>query len=474
MGYVVFHIRKAKGNDSRMTAHIERTVDPKNADKNLTHLNKELIEFPEGVTNRTRAIQYRIETAGIKRKITKDQVRVMRINLSGTHEDMKRIMAEGRINEWCKDSINYLKKEFGEKNVVSAVLHMDEKTPHIHASIVPIVEGERRKAKAEQDNGKRKYKTKSKNTVRLCADDVMTKDNLERFQDTYAEAMAKYGLQRGIRGSEAKHVTTSEFYRNVFEQAEKAKIERDLFEQQKNEKEQAVKELQFKEQEEAMRLADLQQKIGGKESELEEKEKQLRQVKDEIVKTGFEKTAKEAGKGILEGMGRLMGNPKAKKLEEEVSILNSNIENLKVEKENVEKETKTIIAQKNKEIAEKDELIDSQRTKMDRLFESMSILKDFEFIVRLCETIKIPLQIVKQILSGQKVAYSGELYSPEHKQNVEAKEAVVSIARDKEKKPCLAIDGVYYVDWFREQKKKFLQSIGVKVNEKKQQRGLGR
>lgn len=53
---------------------------------------------------------------------------------------------------------------------------------------------------------------------------------------------------------------------------------------------------------------------------------------------------------------------------------------------------------------------DSQRTKMDRLFESMPALKDFEFIVRLCETIKIPLQIVKQILSGQKAAYSGELY----------------------------------------------------------------
>lgn len=117
---------------------------------------------------------------------------------------------------------------------------------------------------------------------------------------------------------------------------------------------------------------------------------------------------------------------------------------------------------------------DSQRTKMDRLFESMPALKDFEFIVRLCETIKIPLQIVKQILSGQKAAYSGDLYSPEHKQNVEAKEAVVSIARDKEKKQCLAIDDIYYVDWFREQKKKFLQSIGVKIKEPKQQKGLGR
>lgn len=474
MGYVVFHMNKAKGNDSRMTAHIERTVDPKNANKELTHLNRELIEFPEGITNRTQAIQHRIETAGIKRKITKDQVRVMRVNLSGSPEDMERIVAEGRIEEWAKDSVDYLKKELGEKNVVSAVLHMDEKTPHIHAAVIPIVQGERRKAKAEKDNGKRKYKKKSKDTVRLCADDIMTPDNLTRFQDTYAQAMAKYGLKRGVRGSDARHVTTGEYYRNVFEQAENAKIERDLFEQQKIEKEQAVRELQLKEQEEVVRLADLQQKIDTKELDLKEKEKQLRQVKDEVVKMGFEKTAKETGKGILEGMGRLIGNPKAKKLEEERDVLKGNIASMETEKENITKEAKSIIAQKNQEIAEKDELINSQQTKMDRLFESMPILKDFEFIIRVCERIKVPFQIVKQILSGQKVAYSGELYSPEHKQSFEAKEAVVSIARDREKKPCLAIDGIYYVDWFREKKKKFLQSIGVKVSESKQKKRMGR
>lgn len=76
MGYVVLHFNKAKGNEARMTKHIERSVDPPNVDKSRTHLNRELIEFPSGVTNRTQAIQHRIKTAGIKRKITSDQVRV--------------------------------------------------------------------------------------------------------------------------------------------------------------------------------------------------------------------------------------------------------------------------------------------------------------------------------------------------------------------------------------------------------------
>jgi hypothetical protein len=52
---------------------------------------------------------------------------------------MKRILSEGRIDEWCKDNLDYFRKGFGEKNIVSAVLHLDEKTPHIHIALVPVV-----------------------------------------------------------------------------------------------------------------------------------------------------------------------------------------------------------------------------------------------------------------------------------------------------------------------------------------------
>ena len=463
MGYVVLHMSKAKGNDSRMTAHIERTIDPKNADKSRTYLNRELVEFPERVSNRTQAIQHRIETAKIKRKITKDQVRVIRINLSGSPEEMKCIESEGRIDEWCKDNLDYLKKEFGEKNIVSAVLHMDEKTPHIHASIVPIVEGARRKAKEG---------TKKKNTIRLCADDIMTKTKLEGYQDSYAEAMAKYGLQRGIRGSDAKHVTTAEFYRDVFEQAENAKIERDFLQQQNEEKQQAVAELQQKEQEEAQRLANLHQSIIQKESELEVKKKQLREVKNEVIQVGFEKTAKEAGKGILEGVTKLMGNPKVKKLEAEIEGLNSDISTLEREKEEVLKSAKTIISQKEKEIAEKDKLINSQSSKLNKLFDSIPILKDYDFIIRLCEKIKIPFDIIKQIFSGKTVPYTGELYSPEHEQNFKSDGALLSIGKSKDNKPLLAINGIYYAQWFKDQKNKFLEKLGINPNEQKRSRGI--
>ena len=52
------------------------------------------------------------------------------------------------------------------------ILHMDEKTLHIHATIVPIVTGERRKAQKEEQNGKKKYRKKSTQDVSELAEQL--------------------------------------------------------------------------------------------------------------------------------------------------------------------------------------------------------------------------------------------------------------------------------------------------------------
>ena len=155
----------------------------------------------------------RLETDAL-RKITPDQVRAIRIVLSGTHEDMVRVQDESWLNEWCDDNLQWLHRTFGRENTVSAVLHMEEHTPHIHATVVPIVTGERRKAKKKQTEGKRTYRKKA-NVVRLYADDLLTHERLVAYHDSYAAAMTKYGLQRGVRGSEARHTTTAQYYRDL-------------------------------------------------------------------------------------------------------------------------------------------------------------------------------------------------------------------------------------------------------------------
>ena len=71
--------------------------------------------------------------------------------LTGTHANMEQMEQMGRLDEWCQDNLDWLRKTYGTDNVVSAVLHMDEETPHIHATIVPIVQTERKKQKGGAD-----------------------------------------------------------------------------------------------------------------------------------------------------------------------------------------------------------------------------------------------------------------------------------------------------------------------------------
>ena len=78
-----------------------------------------------------------------------------------------------------QEHLDWIKETFGEENLVSAVLHMDEKTPHLHATIVPIVTGERRKAK--KDSNPLIYKKKNSNANRLCADDIMARNKLKHY-----------------------------------------------------------------------------------------------------------------------------------------------------------------------------------------------------------------------------------------------------------------------------------------------------
>ena len=95
--YAVCHLQRGSGNDSGMSCHIERKdakgkkYVPDNADAGRTHLNRELVRFPEGVSNRTEAIQHRIDTAGLRRKVGKNQTKAIRVILTGTHEQMMEI-----------------------------------------------------------------------------------------------------------------------------------------------------------------------------------------------------------------------------------------------------------------------------------------------------------------------------------------------------------------------------------------------
>ena len=419
MGYISIQINKAKGSaDTGASDHIERKTTPKNADLTRTHLNRELVDFPDGVTDRTGAINHRIRTAGIKRKITPDQVRAIRIVLSGTHEDMARMQDEGRLGEWCYDNLQWLHRTFGRENTVSAVLHMDEHTPHIHATVVPIVTGERRKAKRKQTEGKRTYRKKA-NAVRLCADDLLTRERLVAYHDSYAAAMAKYGLQRGIRGSEARHTTTAQYYRDL--------------KRQTGELEANVQQLQ---------------------TERQQAEQKLDEVKQGIKSEKLEAAKTEAKAALVAKVGSLLGGGKLKAEREGFQQRIAELENKNAR---LEQYIKQMEREHQAQCIKFSEYID----KVKRYFPHVDKLLP---LIDFCRnTLHFSEQIIQELCKLKKVNLKGDFYSPEFNRKFHAEGAAFSFEEDKSRtgRFHICVNNIPLVQWFRQKAHEWRNGLGL-------------
>lgn len=119
-------------------------------------------------------------------KMRKDAVVAIETVVSASPEffdsiekDRTKLAQNPKFKKWVLDTQVWMKKEWGD-NVVDAVLHMDESTPHIHFLTVPLV------------------------NQRLCAKEFLAIGVMQRHQSQYAAAMAPHGLQRGIPVVETK------------------------------------------------------------------------------------------------------------------------------------------------------------------------------------------------------------------------------------------------------------------------------
>ena len=435
MGFFSLDIKKAKGtSDTTQSDHIERKIIPKNADPTRTHLNRVLVEYPDGVHGRDEAIAHRLNTAGIKRKITHDQVRVVRVVLSGTHEDMMNIQEKGKLDGWCSDSIQWLQATFGKDNVVAAHLHMDEKTPHIHAAVVPIVTGERRKAKKEQENGKRKYRKKS-DTVRLCADDLFNRQTLIAYHDNYARVMAKYGLQRGVRGSEARHTSTTQYYRDIKKKNDTLDVENKRLQEQKAEAEQ-----------------------------------ELKRAKKEVQTEKLKGAATIAAINIAESVGSLFGSNKVKVLERRNEDLQDRILELEEDARQREyqqakqmQEIKTTYEQQNSKLSEFVDFVKRYFPYVEKLMPTIKFLRD---------TLNFGDAVIRKLCMFKEVSIKGELYSREFNQHFRADKTICSLKEDKEGNFNLNIDGVSHVSWFRRKRDEWREAMGIPESRQTQNRKM--
>ena len=108
------------------------------------------------------------------------------------------------IEQWALDMYRFACEQWGEDNIVGFYVHLDEKCPHIHCSVLPITE---------------KGKLSHKKVFHGESKEAMAK-HLLYLHDELAKVNAKWGLERGsdIRKTGAKHCSPEEYRRQLAQQ----------------------------------------------------------------------------------------------------------------------------------------------------------------------------------------------------------------------------------------------------------------
>ncbi len=260
MAYAIARVAKLKkANLGGSGAHTSRSRDTPNADP--TKQNIRFIGDANSLQNLEQIVLNKINQHKQKRKIRTDAVYCVEILLTASPEYFRPqdptnggYYEKEQLQSWLKASEKWLNEQYDDR-VVRAELHLDEMTPHIHAYFVPLDE---------------------KGQLR-CNHFFNGRQKMRAFQDSYYDAVEHLGLERGIKGSLAKHQDIKDFYRIVEEgkdlevnqlnqQAIKAKaVDRQRAEKKKSEMEATAKRL-------ARDNEALQQRI----IELEQSNQQLR------------------------------------------------------------------------------------------------------------------------------------------------------------------------------------------------------
>ena len=144
--HAILRFEKHKGNPARpLEAHHERQKEQyasnPDIDASRSKYNFHIVK-PEG--RYYHFIQNRIEQAGCRTR--KDSTRFVDTLITASPEFFKK-KSPKEIQEFFQRAADFLIGRVGKENIVSAVVHMDEKTPHLHLCFVPLTADGRLSAK---------------------------------------------------------------------------------------------------------------------------------------------------------------------------------------------------------------------------------------------------------------------------------------------------------------------------------------
>ena len=194
--HAILRFEKHKGNPARpLEAHHERQKEQYASNPDIdASRSKYNFHIVKRSGRYYHFIQNRIEQAGCRTR--KDSTRFVDTLIAASPEFFKKKPPK-EIQEFFQRAADFLIGRVGRENIVSAVVHMDEKTPHLHLTFVPLTE----------DN-------------RLCAKEIIgNRAKLTKWQDDFhAYMVEKYpDLERGESASKTgrKHIPTRLFKQAV-------------------------------------------------------------------------------------------------------------------------------------------------------------------------------------------------------------------------------------------------------------------
>jgi len=179
--------------------HLSRKRETLNADQDSLHAPQAILGSGDHEADARQAIE------SLSRKPRKNATLAIEAILTASPDWIRDGAEPGgfnaqRVVELTKSAKAFLEKQF-PGCPISATLHLDESTPHIHATIIPIDETPTR-------TGKRQRSGKRLNASRW----LDGPEKLQALQDAWAAETAHIGLERGLKGSKARHEPIKRLY----------------------------------------------------------------------------------------------------------------------------------------------------------------------------------------------------------------------------------------------------------------------
>ena len=224
MSYMVCHFGKYKsGNVFGLQKHNQRENENYSnidIDKARTPLNYDLVN--QGNINYLKRVKSIIEANRASERAIRKDATVYCECIISSDSDFFENLTEDKQKEFFKSSLDYLKSKIGEEFIVSANVHLDETTPHMHVGFVPIIENS------------------------LSAKKLIDRKFLMEVQDQLPAYLKNLGfdIQRGIKGSKRKHKDTKELKKELDREVENKYKDINAIESYKNELEGKIEQLE--------------------------------------------------------------------------------------------------------------------------------------------------------------------------------------------------------------------------------------